>query len=377
MGGDTPQRETRYRNVPCTHTPRIFFQRLITAFVAVLAIGLFPPAAIHAQESGKVVEIVDGDTLRVLTGQETRAVRLIGIDAPERSHPSRPKEFLSDEAAAILASLCEGKTVRMERGDEDVDRYGRLLRYVYLPPPDGRLVNREMVRQGYARVYRRVRFSREAEFSEAEEQARREEKGIWQERGMAEVRWLQQHGALAVEVRPFSGDRYAVVCGGMAKAGVGRDELAKTVQDVLRWRIENSDGDFEKTAREAGFLPLPPEGPRAGPGSAAASPPLPARPLPPGVLSWEEAHRHIGREVAVEGTLVRTHRAKRVLYLNFHPNWKKYVTVVVLGRDLARFPRDAEKFYRGKTVRVLGEVTLYKGRPEIVVRSPEAITVLK
>jgi micrococcal nuclease len=357
MGGDTP--------------------RLIRAYVAVLAIGLLFPPAIHAQETGQVVEVVDGDTLRVLTGQETRAVRLIGIDTPERSHPSKSKEFLADEAAAYLASLCEGKTVRMERGDEDVDRHGRLLRYVYLPPPDGRLINQEMVRQGYARVVRRFRFSRETEFSEAEGEARREEKGVWQERGMAEVRWLLRHGAFAVEVRPLSGDRYAVVCGGMAKTGVGRDELAKTVQEVLFWRTENSDRDFEKAARHSGFLPLTAEGPRADAGSAAASPPLPAKPLSSVVVSWEEAHRHIGREVVVEGTLVRTHRAKKILYLNFHPNWKKYVTVVILGRDLARFPRDAERFYRGKTVRVRGEVTLYKGRPEIVVRSPEAITVLK
>jgi hypothetical protein len=234
-----------------------------------------------------------------------------------------------------------------------------------------------MVRRGYARVYRRFRSSREAEFAEAEKEARREEKGIWQEKGMAEVRWLLQRSAPAVEVRPLSGDQYAVLCGGMAKAGVGRDELAKTVQEVLRWRTENSDRDFEKEAGKSGFLPLFAEVPRADAGSAGAVPPSPARPLPPGIVSWEEAHRHIGRQVVVEGKLVRTHRAKKVLYLNFHPNWKKYVTVVILGRDLSRFPRDAEKFYRGKTVQVRGEITLYKGRPEIVVRSPEAITVLK
>jgi micrococcal nuclease len=342
-----------------------------------LLLWLFAFPFAFAQETAHVVEVVDGDTLRVLSGADTRTVRLIGIDAPERSHPSRPKEFLADEAAARLASLCEGKTVRMERGDEDTDRYGRLLRYLFLPAPDGRLVNREMVRDGYARAYRRFPFSREAEFSEAEGKARREEKGIWREKGMAEVRWLLRHGAPAVEVRPLSGDRYAVVCGGMAKTGVSRDELAKTVQEVLLWRTENSDGDFEKAAGNAGFLPLPAERPRADAVTPAASPPTPVRPLPPGVVSWEEAHRHIGRHVVVEGTLVRTHRAKKVLYLNFHPNWKKYLTVVILGRNLARFPKDAEKFYRGKTVQVRGEVTLYKGRPEIVVRSPEAITLLK
>jgi micrococcal nuclease len=351
--------------------------RLIRAFAAVLAVCLLFPAAVRAYETGRVVEVVDGDTLRVLTGQESRAVRLIGIDAPERSHPFKPKEFLADEAAAALASMCEGKAVRMESGEEDADRHGRLLRYVYLTAPDGRLVNLEMVRQGYARVDRRFRFSREADFSRAEGEARKEEKGIWREKGLAEVRWLLRHGAPAVEVRPLSGDRYAVVCGGMAKVGVTRKELAKTVREVLRRRTENPDMEFEKAARAAGFLPLPAEVPRADAVSSAVSPPPSAGPPSSEIVPWEEAHRHIGREVVTEGTLVRAHRAKKVLYLNFHPNWKKYVTVVILGRDLSRFPRDPEKFYKGKTVRVRGVVSDYKGRPEIVVRSPEAITIIK
>jgi micrococcal nuclease len=323
------------------------------------------------------VEVVDGDTLRVLVGRESFAVRLVGIDAPERSHPSRPKEFLADEAAAALSSLCEGKTVRMEAGNEDTDRHGRLLRYVYLPAPDGRLVNLEMVRQGYARVGRRFPFSRVADFSLAEQEARREEKGIWREKGLAEVRWLLRRGAPAVEVLPLSGGRYAVVCGGMAKAGVPREELAKTARDVLRWRTENPDMEFEKAAVAAGFFRLTAEARRGAALSVPVSPPPSAVPPSPAVVPWEEAHLHIGREVVVEGILVRTHRGKKVLYLNFHPNWKKYVTVVILGGDLANFPRDPEKYYKGKTVRVRGEVTDYKGRPEIVVRSPNAITILK
>jgi hypothetical protein len=79
----------------------------------------------------------------------------------------------------------------------------------------------------------------------------------------------------------------------------------------------------------------------------------------------------------VEGTLVRTHRGKKALFLNFHPNWKKYLTIVVLGRNISRFPPDSETFYKGKTVRVVGKVSLYNGRPEIVIRSPDAITILK
>lgn len=352
--------------------------RLLRAWIAAIAIGLLSPAPAPAQETGTVVEVVDGDTLRVRAGEETRTVRLIGIDAPERSHPSRMVEFLADEAAAFLASLCEGKTVTLEPGDEDADRHGRLLRYVLLPPPDGRLVNREMIRRGYARVYRRFRFSRKAEFIDAERAARTEEKGIWREKGMAEVRWILSRRIPAVEILPLPGDRYAVLYGGMVKTGVRPGNLAATVRDVLRWRAGNSDRDFREAAGKAGFFPVPAGGKGSSTGSPAAAPsPAPSRALAPEVLSWEEAGRAIGREVVVEGTLVRTHRAKNVLYLNFHPNWKKYVSVVIQGKDLERFPKDAESFYRGKSVRVRGTVTLYEGRPEIAVRSPEAITVLE
>lgn len=330
-----------------------------------------------AQEQAKVVEIVDGDTVRVQAGRETRTVRLIGIDTPERSHPSKPKEFQADEAAVFLASLCGGKTVSMERGDEDTDRYGRHLRYLFLPPPDGRLVNMEMVRHGYARVYRRFPFSREAEFSKAENQARSEGKGIWQEGGMAEARWVHEKGTPGVEVLPLGGENYAVVCGGMAKSGVGRNELGKVTQEILRLRADNSDSDFARVAREAGFLPLASGSPRSA-ARPEDSVPLPGQgPLAQGVVSWEEAHRHVGEEVAVEGKLVRTHRGKKALFLNFHPNWKKYISIVVLGKDIRRFPHDPETYYKGKTVRVGGKVQLYNGRPEIVIRSPDAITILK
>ena len=63
-----------------------------------LLLGLLAGHA-SATETGTVDEVVDGDTLRVRTEESAEAVtvRLIGIDAPERSHPSLGKEFFSDE----------------------------------------------------------------------------------------------------------------------------------------------------------------------------------------------------------------------------------------------------------------------------------------
>ncbi|MBI5419262.1 MAG: thermonuclease family protein [Deltaproteobacteria bacterium] len=349
-------------------------------YVSAATLLLFATPAL-SEEIGRVVEVVDGDTLRVRVGGEDRTVRLIGIDAPERSHPERPREYFGDESAEYLSSLLKGRSVRMETGAEDADAHGRLLRYVFLPSPDGRLVNLDMVRQGYALAMRRFPFSRSAEFLLAEQEANREGKGLWKEGGLAELRWLREGHGAPVEVWPAAGRKFVVVYQDRAKTGVLRHELGRTIEEIIRLRAELSEGEFEGKALGAGFYPLsPPLSPDGR--QAAVRPPegssAPQRPpRPSDVVSWEEAHRHVGREVVVEGKIVRAHRGKKVLYLNFHPNWKKYLTVVILGRDLGRFPKDAEKYYMGKKVRVRGEVALYRDRPEIVVRSPDAITVVR
>lgn len=336
-----------------------------------LLVHLAPHA--FAEETGRVVEVEDGDTVRVLVGGKVHTVRLVGIDAPERSHPGRPKEYFADEAAAYLSSLCSGKTVAMEAGAEDADVHGRLLRYLFLP--DGRLVNLEMVREGYAYAMRRFSFSRSAEFLQAEQGARREGAGLWREGGRAEFRWLQEGHGAPLEIWPAAGGKYIVVYQGRMRTGVERGELGRTIDEIVRLRAEFSDREFADKAHEAGFYPLSPKG---GPvPSPEAAPSSKALPDPPGIVPWEEARRFVGRNVTVEGKIVRTHRGKKVLYLNFHPNWKKYLTVVILGKDLKRFPKDAEKRFMGKKVRVRGTVALYRDRPEIVVRTPEAITIVK
>jgi len=344
-----------------------------------LLLGLLSCTA-AAAETGVVDEVVDGDTLRVRTpgNAEAVTVRLIGIDAPERSHPSLGKEFFSDEAAAHLSSLCRGKTVRMEKDAEETDRYDRLLRYVFLPSMDGLLLNEEMLGAGMARAYTRFPFSRKDAFLSVEGRARREGKGLWKDGGMAEARWLAAGNAAPVEVYPSGGRTFVLAYKGLAKAGVERGDLPKEIEGILRLRGELSDSEFASKSRDRGFRPIDPS--KAGPGgseSAKQRALLPAPAIGEAVIPWQEAHRHQGEGIVVEGTIVRTHHAEKVVYLNFHPNWKRYLTVVIHVQDLPLFPVDPEKAYRGKKVRVRGEVNLYKDRPEMVVRSPEDITVLQ
>ena len=67
-----------------------------------------------------------------------------------------------------------------DRTGDTVDRYGRLLRYVYL---DGDNFNARLIREGYAHAYRRFPFSKLQEFIQLEDQAKRREIGLWNGNG--------------------------------------------------------------------------------------------------------------------------------------------------------------------------------------------------
>jgi micrococcal nuclease len=97
----------------------------------------------------QVVEVVDGDTIKVDIDGTTYTVRYIGIDTPETKHPSEPVQWMGPEATAANRRLVDGKTILLERGISNTDQYRRLLRYVYV---GDLFVNEELVRQGFAQV---------------------------------------------------------------------------------------------------------------------------------------------------------------------------------------------------------------------------------
>jgi micrococcal nuclease len=93
--------------------------------------------------------VIDGDTIEVNIAGTIYKVRYLGIDTPELND-KRP-EFcaLAQEATRCNRQLVEGKIVRLEKDISETDKYGRLLRYVYV---SNTLVNAELVRLGYAQV---------------------------------------------------------------------------------------------------------------------------------------------------------------------------------------------------------------------------------
>ncbi len=127
-----------------------------------------PPAGDWA----KVINIIDGDTVDVaLNGAEYR-VRYVGVDTPERDEP------FYKEASAANRDLVGGKEVILVKDVSDTDRYGRLLRYIYLP--DGVFVNAELIANGYARTITFPPDVANAEyFAQLQADARENQRGFW------------------------------------------------------------------------------------------------------------------------------------------------------------------------------------------------------
>jgi len=129
---------------------------------------------------GRVVRIVDGDTVKVAIGDETTTVRYIGVDTPESVKPGVPVQCFAKRASAFNRQLVEGKRVRLRFGPERFDRYGRLLAYVGLADQNGRSVNALLIARGYAHVLTiPPNTQHEQAYTRLEERARDRGLGLW------------------------------------------------------------------------------------------------------------------------------------------------------------------------------------------------------
>jgi micrococcal nuclease len=110
-----------------------------------------PAAAtpISELQQAQVVRVIDGDTIEVSIGGKNCKVRYIGINTPETKDPQKGVEWMGPEAAAKNEELVGGKVVGLEKDVSETDRYGRLLRYVWV---GDLMVNAELVRLGCAQV---------------------------------------------------------------------------------------------------------------------------------------------------------------------------------------------------------------------------------
>ncbi len=127
----------------------------------------------------EVAKISDGDTIVVKIDGKEDTIRMIGVDTPETHHPKKPVQCFGMAASSFTKNLIGDSRVRLEADPEDdnKDIYGRLLRYVYLP--NGTLVNKEIVTQGYGFAYTVFPFTKLEEFRDAGREARDSKRGLW------------------------------------------------------------------------------------------------------------------------------------------------------------------------------------------------------
>jgi len=146
---------------------------ILPRLAALLLAFSLSPALSADTLTGKVVRVVDGDTLYVLDADKTQhKIRLSGIDAPEQGQPFGTK------AKESLLDLVAGKVVEVDW--QKRDRYKRIVGKVI---HDGRDVNLAMVRSGLAWWYRKYadeqsRADRQI-YEAAEDRARAERQGLW------------------------------------------------------------------------------------------------------------------------------------------------------------------------------------------------------
>lgn len=118
-----------------------------------------------ALEQATVLEIVDGDTLRVELGGSSRIVRLIGVNTPESANADEKRNTPEGERAAghLAAVVHVGDTVYLQKDTTNVDEQGRLMRFVWRAVPvsftdvseiKAKMVNGRMLTDGYAMAHK-------------------------------------------------------------------------------------------------------------------------------------------------------------------------------------------------------------------------------
>lgn len=141
-------------------------------------------------EEAKVLRVVDGDTIEIDRGNGKEKVRFVLVNTPETVHPKKGVEFYGKEASNFTKSQLSGKTIYLQKDTSETDKYGRLLRYIWLELPSSdnpsndeiksKCFNAILLAGGYANVSTFPPDVRYVDlFREIEKEARNKGAGLW------------------------------------------------------------------------------------------------------------------------------------------------------------------------------------------------------
>ncbi|MEK7597414.1 MAG: thermonuclease family protein [Patescibacteria group bacterium] len=144
-----------------------------------------PTSFVGEKQTVKVVRVIDGDTIEI---EGKIKVRYVGINTPEIYHDTTGKktgeQCFADESYLENKKLVEGKIITLVKDVSDKDKYGRLLRYVYVDPSTSSgqaiFVNDYLITNGFAKIMTikpDIKYAQQ--FKEDEKAAKTNNLGIW------------------------------------------------------------------------------------------------------------------------------------------------------------------------------------------------------
>lgn len=154
-------------------------KKKIILLISIFFIGI---NSIYAKETVKFSDCVDGDTIKVLLDNKKYTIRMLAVDTPESVHPTKGVEYYGKEASDYTCNLVKNAKKLEIEYDEDsdkTDKYDRLLVWVFV---DGKLLQKELISNGYAKVaYLYGDYKYTSELETAQELVSAKNIGIWNE----------------------------------------------------------------------------------------------------------------------------------------------------------------------------------------------------
>ena len=154
-------------------------KRKIILLISIFFLGI---NNIYAKEIVKFSDCVDGDTIKVLLDNKKYTIRMLAVDTPESVHPTKGIEYYGKEASEYTCNLVKNaKKIEIEydEASDKKDKYDRLLVWVFV---DGKLLQKELISNGYAKVaylYDDYKYTKDLE--DAQELASTKNLGVWNE----------------------------------------------------------------------------------------------------------------------------------------------------------------------------------------------------
>ncbi|MCK4629713.1 MAG: thermonuclease family protein, partial [Sedimentisphaerales bacterium] len=114
-------------------------------------------------------------------GREHTRVRLWGVDTPETKHPRYGEMYWGPQAAKFAREKTLHQQVRviLEPDEKNRGKFGRLLAYIY--PPNGKMLNEELIKLGYGYADPRFRHMLRKKFLQLQKEAQKEKRGLWKD----------------------------------------------------------------------------------------------------------------------------------------------------------------------------------------------------